>query len=212
MIESEDVNIKKERLCLKIQGCKKCSLSELDVNVYDGEGKGKLCLYGNIEKSGGQVLFVGQNPSIRRFGEYGAFRGRTSGDFFFTVLKESGFKEGEFVVTNLVKCSTPDNDKINKEQTIACSWHFIEELTLVRPSIVVVMGSVTRQMFHEIFGLIKHNMSESVQIFYVEHPSYIRKYSTAVQKREYIDKFVSIRGKFLESSGQMKLDEFGGIE
>jgi uracil-DNA glycosylase family 4 len=127
----------------KIQCCKRCNLCELALNKLDiQKGFGKLLGW----KGGNKLvkyMFIGLNPSYNRFPNIKyAFGGRDfeegTGVEFIKILKDIGILEDSYV-SNLVKCSSTDND-IKREYVEQCLWFLKEEVEIYQPEKIIALG------------------------------------------------------------------------
>lgn len=161
-----------------VQRCMRCKLHELVVNdSTTADNNGKLLLNNLINNaSNDKILFVGLNPSYRRFDpSLRAFRGiddkatldnfKTSGDLFMLCLKRSKLVDYDIWVTNLLKCSTVANSVPTEENLEMCynEW-LVKELQYLKPKVVVCMGSVVYKF------LVEKKLKYKVIKMY--HPSY----------------------------------------
>lgn len=93
-----------------------------------------------------------------------------------------------FYKTNLVKCLPLDsNNKLrypNDMEINACIGNLIKESDYVKPKIIFLLG---RKVYKYVTKYInKHDFDRNINIYYIEHPSYIYVY-----KRKYIDDYVN---------------------
>ena len=176
-----------------IQMCNKCPISNDIVNIYCKEtGCGKLPI--KIGKNG--CLIVGINPSIKRFTdtiEKGAFYGRTTGDILTICLNEAGFDKEDFSITNLVKCSTPDNRSLSKEEIYDCTPFLFEEIEIIRPKVILTLGVEPMNFFDGNFFRVRnwHHKDVKYMIFCLPHPGYL-KYRPDL-KKEFIDQLKKMK-------------------
>ena len=141
------------------------------------KGFGKLYGWRNCNKEC-RFLFLGMNPSHRRFeGHEYAFGGTEGssgpGEKFNTLLKETGVFE-EIFVDNLIHCSSETNT-INKTWARNCFEFLLTEINILKPNKIITMG---RQVFEIISSLfIEFNIK--IDIENVWHPSYVFSYQRA---------------------------------
>lgn len=166
-----------------IKHCKGCELHELCYNQEKiQKGYGKLIGWGNnLEKC--KFVFVGINPSHKRFPElqyiFGGEKGEKGhSEKFMTILEEIGLLE-KIYFTNLVKCSTEDN-KINNFHKEKCFLYLSEEISEISPVKIIALGN-------EVFDFLKKKMNKD-NIVKVPHPSYVFRYGkiTIEQYKEMI--------------------------
>ena len=116
----------------EISECKKCSLSP---NGRPLEGWG----------SGNKIFIIGLAPSDFRRGDYTkAMKSISVADtanLLESCLKECGINESDFYITNLVKCSFPEN-KLDRALLETCynEW-LIKEIVSITPNTIVCLGN-----------------------------------------------------------------------
>jgi len=149
-----DINVELDKVKKQVQMCSKCGLCELKENkIESGECFGKLNIT-SLHRTmyGKMILFIGQNPSNRRFDpDLRAFKGvdteatfenfKTSGDLFRLCLEKSEIKDYALWVDNIVHCSITDNQIPSNEQIDACLPWLLEEIELLSPSLIVCLGN-----------------------------------------------------------------------
>jgi DNA polymerase len=146
------------------------------------------------------LALVGEAP-----GRFGAdrtgvpFSGDRSGRFLRELIAELGLDaERETYITNVVKCNPRDERGCNRRPTTAevdaCRPHLEAELRLVRPRVVVPLGSlaclalVGRQL-REVRG--EPVQREGLLLFPLYHPSYAASYS--YPRERYREEFLALR-------------------
>jgi DNA polymerase len=173
-----DVNVELSKLRQQLQLCQKCGLCNLKENKTEsGECFGKLVL-NNLHKTifKPTVLFLGQNPSYRRFDkELRAFRGvdetatlssfKTSGDLFRLCLEKSELKDYDIWVDNLVHCSSEENSVPTTEQIDACFEWLEKEIEFLNPKAIICMGNETYENFTARF--------KGKRVIKIWHPAYL---------------------------------------
>ncbi len=65
-----------------------------------------------------------------------------SGKFLDTILKNNRINRESLFITNIVKHRTPDNRLPLKDEISACRVYILEEMKLIKPKIVVLMGKL----------------------------------------------------------------------
>ena len=112
----------------KIRRCRKCRLWEGAMHSVPGEGPPDA-----------KVMLIGQNPGAEEDKIGRPFMGR-SGKFLNTVLKNNGISRDSVFITSIVKHKTPGNRFPLKEEISACKAYILEQMGLIKPKIVVLMG------------------------------------------------------------------------
>lgn len=86
-----------------------------------------------------KVVLVGEAPGRTEEAEGRPFVG-LAGKFLVRELERIGMKREEVYITNIVKCRPPDNRKPKPEEVTECMEILEEELRLIRPKIIVLLG------------------------------------------------------------------------
>ena len=162
----EQLNAMKE----KVQKCTNCSLCENRNKIVFSDG----CEYAPI-------MFIGEAPE-KKDDEIGVpFVGR-AGQLFRKYLKECGFSENDFYMTNTVKCHTPENRKPLKKEKNACFNFLNMQIDLIKPKYIVLVGSTALETFildRKITVTKAHGQIFEIgnrKFIPVFHPSYLLRY------------------------------------
>jgi uracil-DNA glycosylase family 4 len=118
-----------EQICT----CRKCRLWKDAKNAVPGEGP-----------LNARVMLVGQNPGAEEDKTGRPFVGR-AGKFLTKVLAANGFNREELFITNLVKHTSPKNRKPLPDEIEACAPYLEEQIKVIKPRLVVLMGVVAWQ-------------------------------------------------------------------
>jgi len=122
----EDVNT-------QIKNCRRCRLWQDAKQAVPGEGPANA-----------KVMLVGQNPGAEEDKTGKPFIGR-AGKFLNKILDKNGIRREEVFVTNIVKHLSPENRKPLPDEIEACAPYLEEQIQVVKPKIVVLMGKVAWQ-------------------------------------------------------------------
>ncbi len=122
-----------EQLKEQIRTCRKCRLWQTACQAVPGEGP-----------SISRVMLVGQNPGAEEDKTGRPFVGRT-GKFLNQILAEHGINRQSIFITSIVKHATPKNRKPKPDEIEACKPYLVEQVELVKPSVVLLMGTVAWQ-------------------------------------------------------------------
>lgn len=145
----------------KISECSMCSLSNLEINKSLGHTYG----YG-----GSKAMIVGISPSyLREKSLYPLskdYSHQTAG-ILFKVLEEINWPISDTYFTNILKCSTNNNDQPHDEMLDTCfNTFFKQELFLTNPKFIIALGKLAFNY------LDKHHVDN---LYYIEHHAYIRR-------------------------------------
>lgn len=117
----------------RIKKCEMCELCQTRTKVVVGSGKK------------GGVMFVGEAPGEKEDLSGVPFVGYAGKVFRKLYLEGLGLERREVYVTNAVKCRPVGEDGRNKkpsqEQVLICSMWLEKEIRLVKPKLIVLLGS-----------------------------------------------------------------------
>lgn len=72
------------------------------------------------------------------------------------AFKGLGIERDEVYIANIVKCRPPGNRNPEKDEAIACMDYLRNQVMLVKPEIIVLMGSVAlKNVLGEEYGITK---------------------------------------------------------
>jgi DNA polymerase len=117
----------------QIKQCRKCNLWQNANTAVVGEGPPNT-----------EVMLVGQNPGAEEDKSGRPFVGR-AGKFLNKVLAENGIDRSKVFITNIVRHVTPQNRKPTPDEVAACAPYLVEQIALIKPKIIVLMGTVAWQ-------------------------------------------------------------------
>ena len=139
-----------EELKEDVLECRLCPLCKARKTVVFGEGPFETV--GALEKP--PVLVIGEGPGYDEDVQGRPFVG-ASGKLLDKMLKSIGLSRTEnCFITNIVKCRPPENRNPAKDEIIACS-HFLEEqIRLLSPKIILLLGTVAlKSIFNTTLGI-----------------------------------------------------------
>ena len=165
---SIDINSAWEELKSRVQNCRKCKLCEGRHNTVFGEGPVENC----------KVIIIGEGP-----GEEEDLGGRpfvgAAGQLLTSILENGGgIPRNSVYIANIVKCRPPNNRNPAQEEMLACNEYIEAQLLLLRPKIVVAMGSISAQwLLKSKQGITKLRGQwldwRGIKLFPMFHPSYL---------------------------------------
>lgn len=177
--------------------CKSCVMCELGFNEIDGRNDEKLNphVFSDYVGVPSEVMVVGQNPGYNELIEDRPFVG-AAGKNFENAIRKNGCKRSDFYICNMVRCYTDKNSPPTKDQVKKCEPYFRMELAIIKPKMVVVLGSVAfaafgcGESFQEAIGKLIFSEKFNVHVFTTYHPSPLN--LNVVERREQFDKDISI--------------------
>ena len=110
--------------------CKKCKLCQNRNNVVFGTGNRQASL-----------MFIGEGPGADEDLQGTPFVGK-AGKLMNMAFEAIGLKREEVYIANIVKCRPPGNRNPEDDEAVACLNYLRNQVILVKPKIVVLLGSV----------------------------------------------------------------------
>ena len=110
--------------------CKKCKLCQYRNNV--------VCGTGNRQAS---LMFIGEGPGADEDLQGTPFVGK-AGKLMNMAFEAIGLKREEVYIANIVKCRPPGNRNPQDDEANACLDYLRNQVILVKPKIIVLLGSV----------------------------------------------------------------------
>jgi len=120
-------------LAKEVQNCTKCSLAERRRTVVFGEGNPQA-----------RLMLIGEGPGEEEDRQGRPFVG-AAGQLLDRILAAAGFKREEVYIANVVKCRPPGNRVPTRVEAAACIPWLFEQLKLISPRIIVLLGSTALQ-------------------------------------------------------------------
>ena len=132
----------KERLSLeiiqeKVKTCKKCDLCITRKNAVPGKGN-----------QNADIVFIGEAPG-KKEDQYGEPFIGTAGKRLNEALEYAELTRSSVYITNIVKCKPPENRIPNDIEKAMCSNYLEDELAIINPKIICLLGSTP---FYSILG------------------------------------------------------------
>lgn len=118
-----------EELEKQIENCNKCKLCSKRTNIVFGKGNKEA-----------DVMFIGEGPGADedRLGKPFVGKAGQLMDKAFSALE---IKNDEVYIANIVKCRPPNNRVPEADEVSACINYLRNQVILVKPKIVVLLGS-----------------------------------------------------------------------
>lgn len=119
-----------EELEEAIKNCNRCKLHKTRQNIVFGVGNRNA-----------DIMFIGEGPGADedRLGE--PFVGR-AGRLMDMAFQAVGLNREEVYIANIVKCRPPANRNPEEDEANACLNYLRNQVMLVKPKIIVLLGSV----------------------------------------------------------------------
>ncbi|WP_287370646.1 uracil-DNA glycosylase [Oceanithermus sp.] len=156
-----------EELAAQAAHCTACRLHEGRTHVVFGEGDPDA-----------KLMIVGEGPGADEDAQGRPFVGR-AGQLLDRILEAAGIPRSSVYITNIVKCRPPGNrNPLPDEAKICSSLWLLKQIELIRPQIIVPLGSVATQFFlGEKLPITKVRGQwfewNGIQVFPMFHPAYL---------------------------------------
>lgn len=113
----------------QVTSCTKCELCKTRTNAVPGKGNFKS-----------DVIFIGEAPGRNEDRNGEPFVG-AAGKKLTSALESAGITRESVYITNVVKCRPPNNRVPTKSEKEACQKYLEQEIALIKPQIICVMGN-----------------------------------------------------------------------
>jgi len=131
-----------EELENEVKNCNKCKLCKNRINVVFGVG--------NTEAD---IMFIGEGPGADEDAQGIPFVGK-AGQLMDKAFIGTGIKREEVYIANIVKCRPPSNRNPEKDEAEACLNYLRNQVMLIKPKIIVLLGSVAlKNILGEEYGI-----------------------------------------------------------
>lgn len=110
-----------------------------------------VCVQGRGSKTA-PVLVVGQNPGAQEDLAGEAFVGK-SGKMLVAMLTDAGYVEGDYRLTNAVRCATEGNSAPWPGHIDACRDHLKAEIQEIQPKVIIALGDTALKSLCKLSGL-----------------------------------------------------------
>lgn len=134
-VGKSDIDIKNEFELLRkqVEVCYNCDLSKTRTNTVFGVGNPEA-----------KWLIIGEAPGAEEDMQGEPFVGR-AGKLLNAMLYAIGLKREQVFILNILKCRPPENRQPRKEEINSCKIYLKKQITLIKPSIILAVGSVAAQ-------------------------------------------------------------------
>ena len=119
-----------EELEQSIKGCNRCKLYKTRQNIVFGTGN-----------KNARVMFIGEGPGADEDRQGEPFVGK-AGKLMNLAFETLGIDRNEVYIANVVKCRPPSNRNPENDEAMACLNYLRNQVILVKPEIIVLLGSV----------------------------------------------------------------------
>ena len=153
-----------EELEKSIENCNQCKLCHGRKQIVFGTGNRHA-----------EVMFIGEGPGAEEDLQGEPFVGK-AGQLMDKAFDALEMKREDVYIANIVKCRPPQNRNPEKEEAEACVPYLRNQVVLVKPKIIVLLGSVAlKNILGEEFGITtsRGKWIEKKEIWYMPtfHPA-----------------------------------------
>lgn len=131
----------------EISVCTKCPLSKSRINAVPGDG--------NIFS---KIFILGEAPGHEEDLQKKTFVGK-SGKILDAILSACNLSRKDIYITNTVKCRPPKNRAPKQLEIRTCQQYLIRQLNIIKPSIIIALGSVATAEIFKMYGLSYNKIS-----------------------------------------------------
>mgnify|MGYP001618213196 CR=1 FL=1 len=150
--------------------CTGCKLAKTRNKVVVGDGPVPC-----------NLMLIGEGPGADEDEQGLPFVGR-SGQLLTQIIESAGIKRPQDVfITNIVKCRPPENRAPEPEEGEACRHWLDEQLTLVKPKILVLVGATALKAIlgkEKAISAVRGTWTkyQGIDTTVIFHPSYLLRY------------------------------------
>ena len=116
-------------LLARVEACNACRLCAHIRNKVPGQGDPNA-----------DLMFIGEGPGADEDRQGLAFVGR-AGQLLTKMIAAMGYTREQVYICNIVKCRPPENRVPEADEAAACMPFLREQFLLVRPKVIVLLGS-----------------------------------------------------------------------
>ena len=125
----------------EVKTCRKCGLYRCAKNAVPGEGNPKA-----------KIMLIGEAPGKREDLTGRPFVG-SAGKLLDSVLEKAGIMRKDIFIGNIAKHRPPDNRAPKPDEIEACTPYLDRQIKIIRPKIIVPLGTHSTKYIMEKAGL-----------------------------------------------------------
>ena len=171
----------------EVRACTRCALHQGRTQTVFSRGSGR---------SG--ICFVGEGPGADEDAQGYPFVGQ-AGQLLDRMIAAMGFDREDVYVCNIVKCRPPKNRKPELDEMSACVPYLHEQLTLIRPRVIIALGATAVQGLLGTSGGITRLRGDwklyrgEIDVMPTFHPAYLLRQPSA--KRQVWEDLQAVLGR-----------------
>ncbi|HEX8183357.1 MAG TPA: uracil-DNA glycosylase [Blastocatellia bacterium] len=164
VIQPQDLSL--EAIREDIGECVRCKLHEHRTHIVFGEGDPNA-----------KLVFIGEGPGADEDATGRPFVGR-AGQLLDKIIAAIGLKREEVYISNIVKCRPPGNRTPERDEVATCEQFLFRQLALIRPRVIVALGSPAFQTLVRTKETITRARGEwrewnGIMVMPTFHPAYL---------------------------------------
>ena len=146
--------------------CTRCKLHKTRQKIVFGDGSPKA-----------DLVFIGEGPGADEDAQGLPFVGR-AGKLLTQMIEAMGLQRRDVYICNVVKCRPPENRQPEKDEVMACSPFLFRQLDVLKPKVIVCLGSTAAQTLLQTNRGISHFRGEwldfrGYKMLATYHPAYL---------------------------------------
>lgn len=155
-----------------VQGCTRCGLHEERTQTVFARGNPNA-----------ELCFVGEGPGFEEDRDGLPFVGK-AGQLLDKMIHAMGLSGDDVYIANIVKCRPPNNRTPEASEMSACLPYLVEQLDVVRPKVIVALGSTAlRGLLGSSNGITRARGAwrlyrASIPVMPTFHPAYVLRQPT----------------------------------
>ncbi len=156
-----------EELRTEIGDCRRCKLCQGRTQIVFGVGNPKS-----------ELVFVGEGPGREEDLKGEPFVGRAGQLLTEIITKGMKMRREDLYICNVVKCRPPENRNPEPDEIAACEPFLIKQLEVVKPRIIVALGTFAAQTLLKIKTPISRlrgnwHTYQGIKLMPTLHPAYL---------------------------------------
>ncbi|MCI0486309.1 MAG: uracil-DNA glycosylase [Blastocatellia bacterium] len=172
-LQSQDASL--EAIREDVGECTRCKLHERRTNIVFGEGNPQA-----------RIVFVGEGPGADEDLTGRPFVGR-AGQLLDKIIAAIGLRREDVYIANIVMCRPPGNRAPERDEVATCEPFLFRKLALIRPQVIVALGSPAFQCLLKTRETITRSRGEwrewnGIKVMPTFHPAYLLR--VPAKKRE----------------------------
>lgn len=153
-----------EELAVLAKDCCRCGLRAGCSGVVFGKGRPDA-----------DLMFIGEGPGAEEDRQGLPFVG-AAGQLLDRIIIAGGWQPADVYIANIVKCRPPGNRVPQRPEADACKPWLVRQIELVKPQIIVLLGSVALQNMIDANARITRDRGrwqekEGIRIMPTYHPA-----------------------------------------